>query len=147
MSKVGFCLTYLNPLIKYLFYAFTQAVESENQELELDLSNLGTFNTMFAALFRYVMCFQYQSLYFIYYLLIYMTLTVIDLCFLGVLVNLEYILRQPYRQLFWRRLLMVMLKFYHFDWGSLFLKRLIIFSITLVCATMFLLFNGLMPLC
>ncbi|KMZ69052.1 Chaperone protein dnaJ 16 [Zostera marina] len=28
-----------------------EAVESENQELELDLSNLGTFNTMFAALF------------------------------------------------------------------------------------------------
>lgn len=31
-----------------------QAVESESQDLELDLSSLGTVNTMFAALFRSV---------------------------------------------------------------------------------------------
>ncbi|KAH0729496.1 hypothetical protein KY289_000684 [Solanum tuberosum] len=30
---------------------FKQAVESESQDLELDLSSLGTVNTMFAALF------------------------------------------------------------------------------------------------
>lgn len=29
-----------------------QAIESESQELELDLSSLGAVNTMFAALFR-----------------------------------------------------------------------------------------------
>lgn len=33
---------------------FKQAVESESQDLELDLSSLGTVNTMFAALFRSV---------------------------------------------------------------------------------------------
>ena len=31
---------------------FGQAVESESQELELDLSSLGAVNTMFAAIFR-----------------------------------------------------------------------------------------------
>lgn len=36
----------------------TQAVESESQELELDLSSLGAVNTMFAALFRFG-CFFY----------------------------------------------------------------------------------------
>lgn len=29
-----------------------QAIETESQELELDLSSLGAVNTMFAALFR-----------------------------------------------------------------------------------------------
>lgn len=36
-------------------YTFCQAVESESQELELDLSSLGTVNTMFAAIFRLVL--------------------------------------------------------------------------------------------
>lgn len=31
-----------------------QAVDLEGLDMELDLSNLGTVNTMFAALFRYV---------------------------------------------------------------------------------------------
>lgn len=33
-----------------------EAVESESQELELDLSSLGAVNTMFAALFRFALC-------------------------------------------------------------------------------------------
>ena len=46
-------LTYFIPLLVADCIDFVkQAVESENQELELDLSSLGTVNTMFAALFR-----------------------------------------------------------------------------------------------
>ena len=48
-----------------------QAVEAEGQELELDLSNLGAVNTMFAALFRFVFLnFELQlfSLFIYFYL-------------------------------------------------------------------------------
>jgi hypothetical protein len=37
-----------------ILLSYDQAVESESQELELDLSSLGAVNTMFAALFRQV---------------------------------------------------------------------------------------------
>lgn len=36
------------------FIYLLQAIEAENEEMELDLSSLGTINTMFAALFRHV---------------------------------------------------------------------------------------------
>jgi len=35
-----------------LLHFFYQALENEGMDMEIDLSNLGTVNTMFAALFR-----------------------------------------------------------------------------------------------
>jgi hypothetical protein len=35
-----------------LLLHFYQALENEGMDMEIDLSNLGTVNTMFAALFR-----------------------------------------------------------------------------------------------
>ena len=35
-----------------MLHFFYQALENEGMDMEIDLSNLGTVNTMFAALFR-----------------------------------------------------------------------------------------------
>lgn len=56
--EVTISLLNFNKIYKLLFHFDTiiiiiiQAVEAENQDLELDLSSLGAMNTMFAAIFR-----------------------------------------------------------------------------------------------
>lgn len=39
-------------LIIFRLYNDVQALDAEGMDMEIDLSNLGTVNTMFAALFR-----------------------------------------------------------------------------------------------
>ncbi|CAI0379622.1 unnamed protein product [Linum tenue] len=84
-----------------------EAVEAENQDLELDLSSLGAVNTMFAALFRNAFLLAYFSC--------------LHLCHL--VVNLVCPSRQQYQPLYWRKHLMVWFPFTHLNSGIQFLAR------------------------